>query len=162
MGDKQWTTALVEERLAEAVDVLKRLPEEKVQGYFSSWPEIVRSFHEAFGWHDPVMKRPWPSPASIDRMEVTLTWMQFLAPEDAKLVWARAEKKRWKEICWRFGVTRSTANRRWQYGIAVITLRLNDHRVATRRSIEYVIERARTLSRKNDGAGHFCAGHQNG
>ena len=147
MGDNQWTPALVEERLEEAADVLSRLPEENVQGYFSAWPEIVRSFHDAFGWHDPVMKRPWPSPASIDRMEVTLTWLQFLEVEDGRLVWARAEKTPWKKICWNFGVTRSTANRRWQYGIAVITLHLNDRRVATRRSIEYVIERARTLSR---------------
>ncbi len=141
-----WTPEQVEERLEEAVDVLSRLPEEKVQGYFSAWPEIVRSIHDAFGWHDPVMKRPWPSPASIDRMEEALTWIRFLELEDGKLVWARVEKTPWKQICWQFGITRTTANRRWQYGIAVITLRLNGRRVATRRSIEYVIEQAKPLS----------------
>ena len=58
MGDKHWTPLLVEEQLAEAADVLKRLPEEQVQGYFSTWPEVVRSVYDAFGWHDSVLKRP--------------------------------------------------------------------------------------------------------
>ena len=147
MGDKRWTPSLVEERLVEAADVLKRLPEERVQGYFSAWPEIIRSVWDSYGMHDPVLKRPWPSPASIDRMEETLTWVQFLAPEDGRLVWARAEGAPWKAICWRFGIARATAHRRWRYGLAVITLRLNGRRVATRRSANYVIQRAETLSR---------------
>lgn len=33
MSNDLWTASLVEERLAEAAGVLKRLPEEKVQGY---------------------------------------------------------------------------------------------------------------------------------
>ena len=49
MGDKHWTPLLVEEQFAEAADVLKRLPEERVQGYFSTWPEVVRSVYDAFG-----------------------------------------------------------------------------------------------------------------
>jgi len=35
MADGQWTPLMVEERLAEAADVLKRLPPVKVQGYYS-------------------------------------------------------------------------------------------------------------------------------
>ena len=68
MSNDQWTASLVEERLAEAAGVLKRLPEEKVQGYFSAWPDVVHNIHESFGWHDPVLRRPWPSPGSIDRL----------------------------------------------------------------------------------------------
>ncbi len=142
-----WSPELVEERLTEAADVLKRLPEERVQGYFSVWPEIVRSVFDAFGWHDPILKRPWPSPASISRMEETLTWMQFLAPEDGRLVWARAEGTPWKAICWRFGVSRATAHRRWQYGLSVIALRLGGRRVPAKRSRSFVIDRAARLSR---------------
>ena len=69
MSNDRWTASLVEERLAEAAGVLKRLPEEKVQGYFSAWPDVVHNIHESFGWHDPVLSRPWPSPGSIDRMD---------------------------------------------------------------------------------------------
>lgn len=37
----EWTREQVEERLVEAADVLKRLPEPRVQGYFSLWPKIA-------------------------------------------------------------------------------------------------------------------------
>jgi len=144
-----WTPERVEERLIEAADVLKRLPEERVQGYFTTWPEVVRDFWDAFGWHDAVLKRPWPSPASISRMEETLTWMQFLAPEDGRLVWARAEGTPWKAICWRFGVSRATARRRWQYGLSVIALRLNGRPVPAKRSQSFVVDQAMRLSRAN-------------
>jgi hypothetical protein len=125
MGDKHWTPLLVEEQLAEAADVLKRLPEERVQGYFSAWPEIVRSFHETFGCHDPIMKLPWPSPASIDRMDEALGWLAWLEPLDAKLVWHRASGERWKTVCWKVGLRRSAAHQHWLYAHCLIAWRLN-------------------------------------
>ncbi len=142
-----WTTKLIEERLFEAADVLKRLPEEKVQGYFSVWPEAVHDFADKVGQEPLPMRRPPPSPTSISRMEETLTWIRFLAIEDGKLIWARAERAPWKEICWRFGVSRATAHRRWQYGLGVIALRLGGRRVPTKRSRSFVVDRAARLSR---------------
>ena len=142
-----WSPEQVEERLTEAADVLNRLPEEQVQGYFSAWPEIVRSFWDSYGMHDPVLKRPWPSPAAIDCMEETLTWVRFLAPEDGRLVWARAEGTPWKAICWRFGIARATAHRRWRYGLSVIALRLNGRPVPAKRSRMFLVEQANRLSR---------------
>ena len=47
MGNNHWTAPLVEERLVEAAGVLKRLPEEKVQGYFSAWPDVVLDANES-------------------------------------------------------------------------------------------------------------------
>ena len=43
----------------------------------------------------------------------------------------------------RFGIARATAHRRWEYGLGVITWRLNGRRVPTKRSRRYVVERAR-------------------
>ena len=63
MADKCWTTSLVEDRLVEAADVLSRLPEERVQGYFSVWPEVVRDFADMVGRTPEPMRRPPPSPA---------------------------------------------------------------------------------------------------
>ena len=34
----EWTRELVEERLIEAADVMKRLPNVRVAGFFSTWP----------------------------------------------------------------------------------------------------------------------------
>ena len=141
-----WSPEQVEERLVEAADVLKRLPEEKVQGYFSVWPEIVRSFADMVGQEPGPLRLPPPAAAAISRMEETLTWVRFLAPDDGRLVWARAEGAPWKAICWRFGIARATAHRRWQYGLSVISLRLNDRPVPAKRSQSFVVERAIRLS----------------
>ena len=125
MAEARWTASRVEARMADAADVLKRLPEDRVQGYISAWPEIVRSVHESFGWQEPVLKRPWPSPASIDRMDEAMRWLAWLEPVDARIVWERAAKTRWKPICYRVGMTRATAWRHWVAGLALIALRLN-------------------------------------
>ena len=66
-----WTPALVEERLAEAAFVLKRLPGPRRQGYFSTWPAIVQSFADRVG-QEPKPMRVLPSPQAISRMEETL------------------------------------------------------------------------------------------
>ncbi|CAM3631802.1 hypothetical protein TH8_08820 [Thalassospira profundimaris] len=142
-----WTPERVEDRLVEAADVLKRLPEEKVQGFFNVWPEVARDFADMVGAIPQPMRRPPPSAAAISRMEETLTWIRFLAPEDGKLLWARAEGAPWKAICWRFGVSRATAHRRWQYGLSVIALRLDGRRVPAKRSQSFVVDRAARLSR---------------
>ena len=137
-----WTRDQVGERLAEAADVLKRLPDAKGQGYFSTWPQIVHEFADLVGQEPPRLRRPPPSPAAISRMEQTFDWFVWLEPEDAKLVWARAEGTPWKPICWRFGLSRATAYRRWEYALSVITWRLNGRRPPAKRSQRFVVEHA--------------------
>lgn len=78
-----WTPAMVEERLAVAALVLKRMPEPRRQGYFSTWPEIVHSFGDKVG-QEPKPTRVLPSPQDISRMEETLTWTACLEPLDGK------------------------------------------------------------------------------
>lgn len=140
MGD--WTPACVEERLHEAADVMKRLPEVRVQGYYSLWPKMLAEFSDLVGQEPQPLKRPPPSPDAITRMEETLGWLRWLEAEDAKLAWARAERTPWKMICWRFGVCRATAHRRWEYALSLITWRLNGWRVPGKRSRRFVVERA--------------------
>ena len=123
-----WTAVLVEERLVEAADVLKRLPEVKVRGYFNTWPQMVHEFADLVGQEPRRLRRPPPTSAAISRMEEALPWLQWLEPEVAKLVWARADGTPWKPICWRFAVSRATADRRWKYGLAFIAWRLNGRR----------------------------------
>ena len=41
------------------------------------------------------------------------------------------------ENCWELGISRATANRRWQYGIAVIVWRLNGRHVPSKRSMDF-------------------------
>ena len=140
MSNDRWTAPLVEERLAEAAGVLKRLPEEKVQGYFSAWPDVIHNIHESFGWHDPVLRRPWPSPGSIDRMDETMQWLQWLEPDVARICWFRAAGERWKIICTRVGLQRTAVHQRYLFGHCVIAWKLNGRRLPRNCSRRKVIE----------------------
>lgn len=121
-----WTSNLVETRLAEAADVLDRLPEDRVQGYSSTWPAVVHDFADLVAQEAVRLRRPPPSSASISRMDETLGWLSWLEPADAKLVWLRASGERWKAVCWKLGMSRATAHRHWLYALSVIAWRLNE------------------------------------
>jgi hypothetical protein len=141
-----WTVEMVEERLAEAADVLKRLPKPRVQGYFNTWPRALVEFSDLVGQQPEPMRRPPSSPAAITRMEATMEWLRWLEPDDAKLVWMRAEGTRWKAVCVRFGISRATAHRRWEYALAVMAWRLNGRIVPQKRSRQHLSRLARQQS----------------
>ena len=140
MGD--WTPATVDARLESAADVFSMLPEVKPQGYFNAWPEYFHSFADKVG-QQPQMRRPRPSPREITQAEEALLWLRWLDPGDARLLWLRSNRTPWKPICWELGISRATAHRRWQYGIAVIAWRLNGKRVVGRRSMDFVVRGVR-------------------
>lgn len=142
MSDRHWTPSLVEERLAEAAAVLRRLPEPQRQGYFNTWPDYFYEFADLVG-QEPKLLRLIPSPAAISRMEETLTWTIGLDPIDGRIVWMKAHGLRWKAICWQVGLQRSAANERWLYGLCSIAIKLNRQPVPQNRSRRYVIERMR-------------------
>jgi hypothetical protein len=137
----EWTAAQVDDRLESAADVFAQLPAVKPTGYFNAWPEYFHSFADKVG-QEPQMRRPRPSPRQITEAEEAMLWLRWLEKDNARLLWLRANRKPWKKICWDLGISRATANRRWQYGIAVIVWRLNGKSVPRKRSMEFVIGRA--------------------
>lgn len=143
--DGEWTAARVEERLNEAADVMRRLPPVRVHGYFNLWPAIAHDFADRVGREAQRLRRPPPSPDAITRAEETLLWLRWLDVEDARLVWMRAERARWREICQQFGIARSTANRRYDYALAVIVWRLERKPMSKAWSQRYLFERARIM-----------------
>lgn len=114
----------IEDRLEEAALTLRRLPAPQgsgPKGYGNSWPEFVRDARHAYGYHEARM-RVIPNAGEIARMEETIGWLLLISdPDDRRIVWMRAEGWRWKPICWRFGVARATAWRRWT--AALLTIR---------------------------------------
>lgn len=138
-----WTRDDVRECLEEAAAVLRRLPDPRRQGYFNTWPRMLVEFGDLVGQEPAPTRLPPPSPQAISRMEATLPWLQWLEPDVAKLVWARAEGTQWKAICWRFGISRATASRRYDYGLSVIAWRLNGRQPHLRRGQQYLVETAR-------------------
>jgi len=142
-----WTMARVQDRLELAAEVMRQMPGVKPQGHFNAWPEYLHSFADQVG-QEPKMSRPRPSPSMITEADEAMLWLRWLEVEDAKLVWLRANGKQWKPICWQFGLSRTAATRRWQYGLAVIVWRLNGRVPSLKRSRRFVIENANRLSRK--------------
>jgi hypothetical protein len=114
----------VEERLRSAARTLRRLPNVKVQGYFSTWPTIIREPLEILQM-EPEPLRITPSMADITEMEeVLFVWLKWLEPEECRLVWLRAERVRWKLICGRFGVGRTKAWEMYRRALASIAAKL--------------------------------------
>ena len=138
----EWTTAQVQDRLELAAGVMRQMPGVMPQGFFNAWPEYFHSFADKVG-QEPQMRRPRPSPRQITQAEEALLWLRWLEKDEARLVWLRANRTPWKPICWEMGISRATANRRWQYGIAVIVWKLNGTRVPKRRSMRFVVCKAR-------------------
>jgi type III restriction enzyme len=73
------------------------------------------------------------SDAVVAEAAEALSWLHWLDPDDARIVVARLEGARWKLICWRFGISRPTADRRWRYALALIAWRLNGNARTGRR-----------------------------
>ena len=114
----------VEERIHDAARTLRRLPEERVQGYFSTWPKIKRDEMEILQMEKEPM-RIRPSMDDITEMEeVLFVWLRWLAVDERKLVWQRAERVRWKLICAQFGVGRTKAWEMYKCALGKIAARI--------------------------------------
>ena len=57
------------------------------------------------------------------------------------LMWERAGGMPWKHLCHRFGISRPTAIRRWEYALCVIAWRLNGRQVNRKRGRDFLIRR---------------------
>lgn len=131
----KWTPGTIEDRMEEAALTLRRLPNPPgsgPKGYGSSWPEYVQEAKHAYGYHEARM-RVVPNAAEIARMEECLEWLRFVSPEDAKIVWLRAEGRRWRQVGIAVGVVRQTAWRRWVAALQTIANHLNQNEKSARR-----------------------------
>jgi len=99
----QWTPLLVHERFRQAVDTLRRLTNltnrDVPHGYTSSWPEIVRSYEEGYGYDPPRLVHVAAGDKAIDALDEVIQWAnEWLDPVERKLVWGRAWRVRWKRL----------------------------------------------------------------
>ena len=146
MVDIKMTPTEVDNRIADAADVLARLPNLTIQGYASTWPPFVREYWEAFGMSDVVLRRPPPSALAIDRMDQALEWLRWLEPVDAKIVWHRANGDPWKVVCGKVGLVRSAVHQHWMYALCVIAWKLNGRNVPGNISKAALIARAKAMA----------------
>lgn len=121
----------VENRLRSAARTLWQLPDNKIQGYFNAWPEVIREELEILQM-EPSPLRLRPKQSAITEMEeVLFSWLYWLNVEERKLVWQRAEKVPWKIICYEIGCDRTTAWRKYKIALAKIAARLENIAIQT-------------------------------
>ncbi len=118
-----FTTTLVEERLRKAVAlqsslVLERRVDAIVSGREPESIGIIGGIGSIGGDGDDGL---------VAHAAEALSWLRWLEPDDAALVRARLAGAPWKSICWRFRISRPTADRRWRYSLALIAWRLSGH-----------------------------------
>jgi hypothetical protein len=124
MSEKETLTVsqkAVQDRLEDAARTLRRLPPVRVQGYFSTWPEIRRDKAELQQMEKALLRLGPPTARSITQMEeVLFIWMKWLTIEQRKVVWLRAERVRWKQICWQLGFGRTKAWGMYKLALTII------------------------------------------
>ncbi len=114
----------VEDRLQHAARTLRRLPTERVQGYKTTWPLIVHDQAEIMRMEAQHL-RVRPSPKDITEMEeVLFVWMQWLSLDERKLLWLRAERVKWKLICYQLGCGRTKAWEMYKRALAKVSVRI--------------------------------------
>ena len=109
-------------RVEEAAYTLKNLPEkDRPRGYGNTSSLVVHDAKHAYGYTPKRPMRIIPSAAAISRMEECFDWLLMLNPEDARIVWLRAEGARWRQVCIR---VRFTAWRSWVAALLTISKKL--------------------------------------
>ena len=121
-----WTPDDVANRFEDAAVTSRRLPSTTVQGYSNAWPTIVRSQWEMLATAEREVCRFPPSPKDVEQMLEVMLWVQWLEVEQRHLVWMRAKRYGWREICTRFAIGRSTAWRHWNQAMELMAKKLND------------------------------------
>jgi hypothetical protein len=95
------TPELIKTRFEEAAETLRALPlnsRDRPEARLSRWPDVVHQAILAYGWTAARVRPPVPSPAAIDRLEETLSWLWPLGDAERRLVMARAYRLPWRRI----------------------------------------------------------------
>lgn len=116
-GRVVWTAQLVQQRMEEAADTLRRLPRTVLSTRMTAWPDVAQDsarYWLSYG-KEPAAARPAaPSPSAIREMDEVLGWLLLLGGADRKLAWARASGITWRRLEGMDGRSRTTLQKRWR------------------------------------------------
>jgi Domain of unknown function (DUF6362) len=133
----EWTTARVERRLREALGVRDNLAPPQHADIIASAgdPKGIGTI----GGIGSVTDGGHAGDDSFRRAAEALSWLRWLERDEVALVEARIEGASWKAICFRFGISRPTADRRWRCALRLIAWRLNGHPSTPRPSLRALL-----------------------
>jgi hypothetical protein len=108
------------EQIRRATRTIRKLPPVAVRNRFCNWPEIVRSFHEAYGYTEATMPRIIPTARQLTELDQVIRWIAWLSQygeEYPRIIWARAENRSWRAIGTIAGLSKDTCRERFRIGI---------------------------------------------
>lgn len=133
--NEKWTSLIVADRIREAAETLKRLPDHHPgKRYRCALPTPVRNPNEAYGYTPLEAPLGPPAASAIDRMdEVILDWMKWLESDEIKIIWSWVLGVPARIVGGRLGVHRSTVHRRRIGVLKKLAVFLNaaDHPIKT-------------------------------
>jgi hypothetical protein len=114
MNTEKWTSIIVADRIREAAETLKSLPNHhpgKILG--SSWPDYAGNLKHSYTDLDREHQSSVPSGLAIDRMdEVLMDWIGWLNQEEIKVIWSWVLGAPAQAVAKRLGIHRSTLHRK--------------------------------------------------
>ena len=134
-GAALWTVAAIIERLEEAARTIRRMRivGTRPAGAAAAWPDVVRDASEAYGWTTADEPRLVPGPAAISSADQALGWLLWLSARDRQLVWARANRVKWRKLAARFGKSERCVQLWHRAAILCVVERLAQNPVAISR-----------------------------
>ena len=120
------------EQIKRAVRTLRKLPPVTVKSRFCNWPEIVRSFYEAYGYTEATMPKVVPTARQLSELDQVIGWLAWLSrygDEYPKIIWARAENYSLRRISRQVGLNKDTCKERFLEGLIALHHAINQHAV---------------------------------
>ena len=123
---------LIEQRLAAAAITVRAIPSspEDLTAEAQGWPDCVLITLES-ARSDQAARRVAPTAEALDDMRTAIAWLGKLDPEEADLVWLRADGNPWRVVSQKTGCVRPKAWERWKAAIAKIARRAKVRAKAT-------------------------------
>lgn len=121
MNEKQ--VAARYEHAAQTLRRLKNLTNREIpQSVRAAWPDIMRSFFEAYGWQKARYNNQLPSARDITMLDEVLDWSMKVSAADRRILWERAFGVRWKTIEDRLGCKRTHAWQLWVLALLRVSM----------------------------------------
>lgn len=104
-----WNEKLVMIYLEDAASIHRRLPEVKVAGYFSLWPEtLADDWTRLYDATHGKTRLGSPMPSEVSFHEEVMEWLRWLDRYEQQVVWMRANRIPWKMLTEEFGRSKTT------------------------------------------------------
>jgi len=124
---EHWNEKIVMAYLEDAAEIHRRLPEVKVPGYFSLWPETMKDdWTRLYDSVHGACRLGSPMPSEVTYHEEIMDWLRWLNPHQQQIVWMRANRIPWKVLADQFGSNRTTLWRDMNAGLVRIASILSE------------------------------------